>query len=237
MHIWKRGYITPIYKADDSFDPSNYRGITVTSNVGKLFTLVINERLVQFLDENKVIALNQIGFRRGHRTADHLFILNTIINSYFKKGKMVYVCFIDFSKAYDTVGRVGLFYKLIKYGLSLKFIKLIENMYSNILYAVKLSDGITPFFSSNMGVRQGCNLSPMLFNLFINDINKIFEDNIYDPIHIKDYKVSYLLYADDLLLMSETESGLTHCLQSLNKYTEKWSLTISEKNNENNDLQ
>ena len=60
--IWKRGYITPIYKADDSFDPSNYRGITVTSNVGKLFTLVINERLVQFLDENKVIALNQIGF-------------------------------------------------------------------------------------------------------------------------------------------------------------------------------
>ena len=144
--IWKRGYITPIYKTDDSFDPSNYRGITVTSNVGKLFTLLINERLVQFLDENKVIALNQIGFRRRYRTPDQLFILNTIINSYFKKGKMVYVCFIDFSKGYDTVWRVGLFYKLIKYGLSLKFIKLIETMYSNILYAVKLSDGITPFF-------------------------------------------------------------------------------------------
>ena len=101
--IWKRGYITPIYKADDSFDPSNYCGITVTSNVNKLFTLVINERLVQFLDENKAIALNQLGFRRGYGTADHLFILNTIINSYFKKRKMVYVCFVDFSKAYDTV--------------------------------------------------------------------------------------------------------------------------------------
>ena len=58
---------------------------------------------------------------------------------------MVYVCFVDFSKAYDTVWRVGLFYKLIKYGFSLKFIKLIENIYSNIQYAVKLSDEITPF--------------------------------------------------------------------------------------------
>ena len=96
----------------------------ILKSIAQLFTLVINERLVQFLDENKVIVLNQIGFQRGHRTADHLFILNTIINSYFKKGKMVYVCFIDFSKAYDTVWRVGLFYKLIKYGLSLKFIKI-----------------------------------------------------------------------------------------------------------------
>ena len=150
---------------------------------------------------------------------------------------MVYVCFVDFSKAYETVWRVGLFYKLIKYGfyklikygLSLKYTKLIENMYNNIQYAVKLSDGITPFLSSTMGVRQGCNLSPMLFNLLINDINKIFEDNIYDPIHIKDYNVSCLLYVDDLLLMFETESGLIHCLKSLNKYMEKWSLTISEK--------
>ena len=85
-----------------------------------------------------------------------------------------------------------------KYGLSLKFTKLIENLYSNIQYAVKLSDGITSFFSSTVGVRQRCNLSRMLFNIFINDINKIFEDNIYDPIHIKDYNVSCLLYADDL---------------------------------------
>ena len=118
---------------------------------------------------------------------------------------MVYVCFVDFPKAYDTVWRVGLFYRLIKYGFSPKLIKLIENMYSNIQYAVKLSDGITPFFSFTMGVRQRCNLGPMLFNLFINGINKIFEDNIYEPIHIKDYNVSCLLYVNDLLLISESE--------------------------------
>ena len=81
------GYIIPIFKSDDSFDPSNYRGITVSSCLGKLFTLMINERLIEFLDVRNILSHYQIGFRRGYRTADHVFIINTILNSYFSKGK------------------------------------------------------------------------------------------------------------------------------------------------------
>ena len=101
--LWKVGYIIPIFKSDDSFDPINYRGITVSSCLGKLFTLVINERLIEFLDVRNILSHYQIGFRRGYRTADHVFILNTILNTYFSKGKKVYACFVDFSKAYDSV--------------------------------------------------------------------------------------------------------------------------------------
>ena len=79
--------IIPILKSDDSFDPSNYRGITVSSFSRKLFTLVINERLIEFLDARNILSHYQIGFRRGYRTVDHVFILNTILNSYFSKGK------------------------------------------------------------------------------------------------------------------------------------------------------
>ena len=111
----------------------------------------------------------QIGFRKGYRTADHVFVPNTIINSYFKKGKNVYACFVDFSKAFDTVWRKGLLYKLILNGLSYKFIKLIESMYQGIKCSVKLSNGTTPLFNSYVGLRQGCNLSPMLFNLFTRE--------------------------------------------------------------------
>ena len=146
--LWKVGYIIPIFKSDDSFDPSNYCGITVSSCSGKLFTLVTNERLIEFLDPRNILSHYQIGFRRGYRTANHVFILNTILNSYLVKGKKVYACFVDFSKAYDSVWRNGLLYKLILNGLILKFILLMKSMYTELQAAVKLPNGVTPYFSS-----------------------------------------------------------------------------------------
>ena len=98
--LWKVScYITPIFKDDDSFDPNNYRGISVISCSGKLFMLILNERLIKFLDDKKVSSDCQIGFKRNYRTSDHTFILNTVLNSYFSRGKRVYACFVDFSKA------------------------------------------------------------------------------------------------------------------------------------------
>ena len=105
-------------------------------------------RLIKFLDIENTLSSFQIGFRRGYRTSDHVSVLNTIINSYFSKGKKVYACFVDFSKAYDSVWRKGLLYKLILNGLSFQFISLIDSMYSELKATVKLSNGITPFFNS-----------------------------------------------------------------------------------------
>ena len=144
---WKVNYIIPIFKSDDSFDPNNYRRISVSSCLGKLFTLVTNERLIKCLDIENTLSSFQIGFRRGYRTSDHVFVLNTIINSYFSKGKEAYACFVDFSKAYDSVWGKGLLYKLILNGLSFQFISLIDSMYSELKAAVKLSNRITPFFN------------------------------------------------------------------------------------------
>ena len=112
--LWKVGFISPIYKGDDPTDPGNYRGITVTSCFRKLFTLVMNERLIRFLDLNNTLNHAQIGFRQGYRTADHIFVLQTIVKCYFKKNVKIFACFVDFSKAYDTIWRNGLLYKLIE---------------------------------------------------------------------------------------------------------------------------
>ena len=147
------------------------------------YVIIMNERLVKCLNENSIMNHNQTGFRKGFRTSDHVFVLNTILNSYFSHNKPVYACFVEFSKAYDSVWRTALFYKLIVNQVNCRFIKLIQSMYSGLQSVVKLSYGITPFFKSVIGVRQGCSLSPTLFNSFLNDLPEIFYSKC-DPIRI-----------------------------------------------------
>ena len=180
---WTESYIVPIYKSGDASDPNNYRGICLSSCLGKLFTLIMNARLNDFLEENKIINRCQIGFRRKHRTADHLLVLKSIIDCYKLKRNPIFTCFIGFKKAYDSVWREGLFYKLLLCGCSKSFLKCILGMYSSVRYSVKLEDGTTPFFNSFIGVKQGCNLSPTLFNIFINNVPNLFDDSC-EPVRL-----------------------------------------------------
>ena len=166
-----------------------------------MFTLVINERLIEFLGARNILSHYQSGFGRGHGTADHVFILNTILNSYFSKVEKFYTCFINFSKAYDSVWRNGLLYKLILNGLSLKFIFLIKSTYTELQATLTLPNRVTPYFSLLVGVRQGCNLSPMLFNLFVNDIFYLFDNAKCDPVKLHTKLIHCLMYADNLLIL------------------------------------
>ena len=77
-------------------------------------------------------------------------------------------------------------------------------MYSSVKYAVKLSTGSTPLFSSSTGLKQGCNMSPSLFKVFINDIPELLETANNDPVHLGNTKINCLLYADDLVLLSQS---------------------------------
>ena len=149
---WSEGLITPIHKSGSKSEPGNYRG----SCLGKLFTLILNTRLNNFLKENQILNHYQIGFRQGFCTSDHLLVLKTLIQSYKSNRKPLFTCFIDFRKAYDSVWHEGLFFKLIKYECSRKFIAILLNMYSSVKLAVKLEQGITALFDSHVGVKQGC---------------------------------------------------------------------------------
>lgn len=108
---WNESYLVLLYKSGNRLDPSNYRGISITSNLGKLFNRIIHTRLLEFVKSMSLISENQIGFKENCRTSDHLFSIKTIIDRY--KSKKVYAAFIDLRKAFDTVWREGLFYKLL----------------------------------------------------------------------------------------------------------------------------
>ena len=228
--LWSKGYIVPIHKSGNTDDPNNYIRICISSCLGNFFTLIMNTRLNDFLESNKITNKSQIGFRKNCGTADHLLVLKTLIDVYKLKRKPIFACFIDFRKAYDSVWREGLLFKLIINGCSKNFIRIMLSMYSsvNTCTSVKLREGITPFFKSYVGVKQGCNLSPTLFNLFINDIPNMF-DSSCAPVNFGDTDLSCLLYADDLVIFSESKSGLQNCLIKLQSYTKRWKLTINLK--------
>ena len=149
---WSEGLITPIYKNGDKFDPNNYRGICVSSNLGKLFGSILNSRIIDFLTEHNVLCKSQIGFLPNYRTSDHIFTLHTLIDKYTSQNKgNIHACFVDFQKAFDSVWHEGLLFKLLESGIGGKSYDVIKSIYENNKLAVKIGDKHTDFFPQGMG--------------------------------------------------------------------------------------
>ena len=172
---WLTGIVKPIFKnKGDPTDPDCYRAITLVSNLGKVFTGILNTRLNKLSDEVDLITASQAGFRKGYSTTDNIFILHALISLYLSMGKKLYCSFIDFKKAFDTVWRVGLWRKLQNNNIKGKIFTVIHNMYQGIKSCISYNEGLTDFFACEVGVRQGENLSPFLFALYLNDLESYF---------------------------------------------------------------
>ena len=226
--VWCLGIIVPLFKSGESNDVNNYRGITINSCLAKLFMLIMNDRLQEECDRNGLIHFNQIGFRKFFRPADHVFTLKTLIDKAFSEKKQLYTCFVDFRKAYDSVWRDGLFLKLLENGISRKFIRLLRNSYSASQLCIRLPNGRSPAFPSEIGLKQGCNMSPLLFNIFINDFLTEFNSPLSNSPFLGNIPINALFYADDLVLLSESKEGLQSLLDRLYHYTQKWLLQVNK---------
>ena len=115
---WCIGIIVPLYKNKGSHDdPNNYRGITLLSCLGKLFTNIINNRLAQYLEDTSILGEEQAGFRAGYSTFDHMFALHCLVDIYRYHNKRVFCAFVDYKKAFDLIDRSSLWLKLIATGV------------------------------------------------------------------------------------------------------------------------
>lgn len=235
--LWLDGIIVPLYKnKGDPGDPRNYRGLTILSCLGKLFTSILNNRLCSYCDDNNIINLNQAGFRKGFRTTDHVFVLKGLLDLMLKSKRKLFCAMIDFRRAFDTIWRAGLWLKLLRNGITGKCFVVIKNMYSNIRSCVLHSNHVSGYFHSHIGVRQGENLSPLLFALFVNDMESFLLENGATPLTIDgtvDNVVGYvklllLLYADDTILISDTAEGLQLSLDILERYCSLWKLEVND---------
>ena len=233
---WIEGMIVPIYKnKGDETNAENYRLITLISCFGKLFTAVLNNRLNSYLEDNGLLNENQAGFRHGYSTTDHIFTLHCLIELLKHQKKKLFCTFIDFSKAFDSVWRIGLWKKLLDTKINGKFFNVIHNLYHNIKSCILLNNEKSSFFSSNCGVRQGENLSPVLFALFLNDLEhylrKRHNNGVLINFDSEDFyiffKLIVLLYADDTIIVAEDAESLQKCLDDFATYCNEWKLNIN----------
>ncbi len=225
---WSKGIINPILKnpKDDPRDPLNYRGITMTSSVYKLFCSVLCRRLTTWIEENDIMCDEQNGFRTGRSTTDHLGSLTCVIETRIKKKQNTFAAFIDFSKAYDRIDRSLLWYKLTCIGVSDNMLSSLKSLYRNVQCTVRVNGNKSDWFEVGAGLKQGCILSPLLFNLFINDL-------VYGLNRLKcglicgNTPLSVLLYADDIVLLSDKEEHLQILLNYLSEWCTEWGLSIN----------
>ena len=149
----------------------------------------------------------------------------------------LYVAFIDYKKAFDSISRSALWYKLKKENIDGKILHVIKNMYEQVKSCVFMNDNTSDFFGSFRGVRQGENLSPVLFSLYLNDLECFLRERQCAPLNIELFenagelqsmlKLFVLLYADDTILMSESRHGLQKALDALSVYCQMWKLEVN----------
>ena len=225
---WKCDILGPLHKSSCKDDPGNFRGIAISSCLGKLFSSLLRNRLeTKCLNEN-IIDKCQISGKKGARTSDHLLVFRHIIDKNVKIGKQkLFICYFDLKKAFDSVNRTHMFYNfLVDYGIGGKFLKIIQNIYKDNHISIKLSNGLTKSFISTTGVKQGCVLSPICFNLFINRLPKTYNNNASspdycNPVLMNNEPINCLSWADDCVVMSHSASGLQNSIrQTVNFFSE-----------------
>ena len=179
---------------------------------------------------NGLLSPSELGFVQGNRTSDPHIILHNLVRKYcHKRKKRLYGCFVDFSKAFDCVPRDILMKKLEDRGINGKVLEIIKTLYMEDTASVKIGDTFSKPFKTNKGVRQGCVLSPLLFILFLSDLQARL-DSSKDNVNLdKDTEISCLMWADDILILSETEEGLQHKLDTLEEYSKLNKLTVNTK--------
>jgi hypothetical protein len=154
-----------------------------------------------------------------------LFILHGIIETMLARGRQLYTVFVDYEKAYDYLDRGAIWAKLLKGGVSSKCIRVFRSLYSNMKLEMR---GDNRHFESTLGILQGEITSPLFFSFFVCDLeDSLSEESI--GISMFDVLIKLLMYADDMVVFSESKEGLQEGLNNLHTYCTKWGLTLNAK--------
>ena len=233
---WSESIIQPLHKKGDKDNPENYRGISLLNILSKVYSHILNRRLNDWIDEQNILEESQAGFRKHYSTVDHIFTMTALVQKQLLYHRKLYVAFIDFRKAFDSVVRSKLWGVLRKKGLAStsRMYNAITSMYFTVKARVRAGGDVTECFLCPRGVKQGEVCSPVLFSLFIDELAR--EMNEYGKHGVQLLpdllEICILMFADDVCLISDSVSGLQNQLNVLLKTAKTLELTVNlEKSN------
>ncbi|KAL0829286.1 hypothetical protein ABMA28_004096 [Loxostege sticticalis] len=208
---WAESHIILIHKKGPKDDIGNYRPISLISNVYKVFAKVILDRISLTLDENQPV--EQAGFRKDFSTIDHIHTVKQLIQKYNEYNKTIYLAFIDYAKAFDSLKHESVWQSLREQGIQNSYVNIIKNIYSESKARIRL-ESIGETFPIEKGVRQGDPLSPKLFTAVLEQLFRKLDWG-HLGLNINGTRLSHLRFADDLVILEEDPLTLESMIQTL----------------------
>ena len=196
-------------------------------HASKVLLKVISRRMKVKLKEE--ISEEQAGFREGRGTRDQIVNIRNVIEKCSELKHPLYMCFIDYSKAFDCVSHHQLWDTMTKMGFPSHIVGLIKNLYQDQESTVRTSSGDTEWFEIGRGVRQGCILSPNLFNIYSEDIMREALEGFNGGVKFGGTKITNLRYADDTTLVCSSREELIDLLNRIKKASEEKDLLLNTK--------
>lgn len=229
---WKMGCIVPLYKGKgDALECKNNRGISLLSVPGKVYGRILIERVIESSESQ--IGEEQSGFRKGRSCADQIYVLRQVCEKMREKKKSVYVAFMDLEKAYDRVDREAMWQVMRVYGLGGRVLRGIMSFYEDGRACVRVGEKMSESFEVKMGLRQGCVMSPWLFNIFMDGVVR----EVYTRVNEagvklsgegeRDWVLSQLLFADDTALVAESAEQLQCLVQEFGGVCKRRKLRVN----------
>ena len=225
---WQTGVVVPLFKKGDRRVCSNYRGITLLSLPGKVYSGVLERRVRREVESR--IQEEQCGFRPGRGTVDQLYTLRRILEGAWEFAQPVHMCFVDLEKAFDRVPRGVLWGVLREYGVPDPLIRAVRSLYDRCQSLVRIAGSKSDSFPVRVGLRQGCPLSPILFITFMDRISRRSQG--VEGVRFGGLSIASLLFADDVVLLASSSRDLQLSLERFAAECEAVGMRISTSKSE-----
>ena len=207
---------------------ANYRPVCVGNVFGKVLERVMNNRFDGRCEELGIRTPTQCGFRRGHGTLDALFTLRHLVDRSRSQRQRLYAIFVDFAKAFDTVPRDALLGRCRQLGVHGQFLEALLMLYDRVLMKVSVNGCSGDTFETYVGTKQGSELSPLLFGLFIDWLHELIAQQVPGAGHvIGSLKVPELMYADDVTLLARNPQEANALLDCLSLFCKLFGMQVN----------